>query len=405
MILGVNEKNKIVEYVEKLEKQKEKNNLYKVDTNCSRKIEEANIIEKNNRCEETKKVAKNEIYEESKKVDQTEKNFLVKVSDVAEQGEFVEFGTVTYTEKTRAVIKVQDGCNQFCSYCIIPYARGRIRSRRPEMVIEEIIQIAKKEIKEVVLTGIHIASYGKDFTQYVVSDISKSFQYETAKKDFYLIDLLEEIQKIEGIERIRLGSLEPTLITKDFVIRLSKLSKICDQFHLSLQSGCDDTLKRMNRKYTTSEFENGVELLRKAYPNVHLTTDVIVGFPGETEKEFEQTYEFLEKIKFYKMHIFKYSPRSGTVASQMPNQIDGNIKEERSNKLIALSNFNEEAYNKQYVGKEVEVLLEDREGEYIKGHTKNYMVVKIKTKQELENTIQTVLITGIDNLELEGKLK
>ncbi len=308
-----------------------------------------------------------------KYVEQASKNTYV--SDVLHQTEFLDFGDVTYTEKTRAVIKVQDGCNQFCSYCIIPYARGRIRSRKPESVIKEITDVAKEGIKEVVITGIHIASYGKDFNA-----------------EYRLIDLLEEIQKVDGIQRIRLGSLEPTLITEEFVTRLKKLSKICDHFHLSLQSGCNETLKRMNRKYTTDQFRHVVELLRNAYPEVHLTTDVIVGFPGETEEEFNKTYEFLKKIKFYKMHVFKYSPRSGTVAAKMPNQIDGNIKEERSNKLIELSDENEKEYNQKYIGKEVEVLLEEREGEYLKGHTTNYMVVKMKTNENLENTIQKVVV-------------
>lgn len=308
-----------------------------------------------------------------KYVEQASKNTYV--SDVLHQTEFLDFGDVTYTEKTRAVIKVQDGCNQFCSYCIIPYARGRIRSRKPESVIKEITDVAKEGIKEVVITGIHIASYGKDFNT-----------------EYRLIDLLEEIQKVDGIQRIRLGSLEPTLITEEFVTRLKKLSKICDHFHLSLQSGCDETLKRMNRKYTTDQFRHVVELLRNAYPEVHLTTDVIVGFPGETEEEFNKTYEFLKEIKFYKMHVFKYSPRSGTVAAKMPNQIDGNIKEERSNKLIELSDENEKGYNQKYIGKEVEVLLEEREGEYLKGHTTNYMVVKMKTNENLENTIQKVVV-------------
>ena len=308
-----------------------------------------------------------------KYVEQASKNTYV--SDVLHQTEFLDFGDVTYTEKTRAVIKVQDGCNQFCSYCIIPYARGRIRSRKPESVIKEITDVAKEGIKEVVITGIHIASYGKDFNT-----------------EYRLIDLLEEIQKVNGIQRIRLGSLEPTLITEEFVTRLKKLSKICDHFHLSLQSGCDETLKRMNRKYTTNQFRHVVELLRNAYPEVHLTTDVIVGFPGETEEEFNKTYEFLKEIKFYKMHVFKYSPRSGTVAAKMPNQIDGNIKEERSNKLIELSDENEKEYNQKYIGKEVEVLLEEREGEYLKGHTTNYMVVKMKTNENLENTIQKVTV-------------
>lgn len=308
-----------------------------------------------------------------KYVEQASKNTYV--SDVLHQTEFLDFGDVTYTEKTRAVIKVQDGCNQFCSYCIIPYARGRIRSRKPESVIKEITDVAKEGIKEVVITGIHIASYGKDFNT-----------------EYRLIDLLEEIQKVDGVQRIRLGSLEPTLITEEFVTRLKKLSKICDHFHLSLQSGCNETLKRMNRKYTTDQFRHVVELLRNAYPEVHLTTDVIVGFPGETEEEFNKTYEFLKEIKFYKMHVFKYSPRSGTVAAKMPNQIDGNIKEERSNKLIELSDENEKEYNQKYIGKEVEVLLEEREGEYLKGHTTNYMVVKMKTNENLENTIQKVVV-------------
>ena len=328
---------------------------------------------------------------------------MMHVSKIEEQKEFLDFGQVTYTEKTRAVIKIQDGCNQFCSYCIIPYARGRIRSRKPEWVIAEIKKIAQKGIKEVVLTGIHLASYGKDFTQDIVSDISKDFKYENAKKEIYLIDLLEELQKIEGIQRIRLGSLEPTLITKEFVERLKKLNKVCNQFHLSLQSGCNETLRRMNRKYTIEQFEEATKLLRKAFEQVHLTTDIIVGFPGETGEEFKQTYSFLEKIKFYKMHVFKYSPRKGTVASTMPNQIDGNQKEERSNKLIELSDKNEEEYQKQYMGKQVEVLLEEREGQYLKGHTTNYMVVKLKTDKNLENTIYNTKVIGTEKLELIGK--
>ena len=316
------------------------------------------------------------------------------ISDVIHQTEFVDFGSVTYTEKTRAVIKVQDGCDRYCSYCIIPYARGRVRSRKPESVLKEIKSIADKKIKEVVITGIHIASYGKDF-----------------KEEYKLIDLLEEINQIDGIERIRLGSIEPTLITEEFVGRLSKLNKICDHFHLSLQSGCDETLKRMNRRYTTQEFEKVTRLLREAYPNAALTTDIIVGFPGETEEEFNNTYEFLKKVAFYKMHIFKYSQRKGTKAAVMPNQIDGTIKEERSRKLINLSNENEIRYNKEYVGKDVKVLFEDEHIEngtiYIKGHTTNYIVVKMKLDnchEEYNNTIQTVKITDTDGVELIGKI-
>ncbi len=307
-----------------------------------------------------------------------QKNKKEEIADVMQSRKFAEFGETSYTEKTRAVIKVQDGCDRFCSYCIIPYARGRVRSREPEHIIKEIKQIANEGIKEVVITGIHIASYGKDF-----------------KKDYKLIDLLEEINKIDGIERIRLGSIEPLLITEEFVQRLVKLEKICEQFHLSLQSGCDETLKRMNRRYTTQQFEEIVKRLRKAYDNVNLTTDIIVGFPGETEEEFAKTYKFLEKIKFYKMHIFKYSPRKGTRAEQMPQQIEPQLKEERSKKLIELSDKNEKEYNSKYVGKRVEVLWEEQKNEIYKGHTKNYVLVEMEAKpsENKENVIESVQIS------------
>ena len=303
-----------------------------------------------------------------------------KISDVSIQSEFLDFGDVTYTEKNRAVIKVQDGCNMFCSYCIIPYARGRIRSRKIESVVSEITKIAEQGIKEVVTTGIHVASYGKDLEN----------------ENVRLIDLLEAINKIEGIERIRLGSLEPTLIDEEFAKRLSKLEKICDHFHLSLQSGCDETLKRMNRKYTTYRYKESTEILRKYYPNVSFTTDVIVGFPGETDEEFDKTYEFLRSIDFYRMHVFKYSPRRGTVAEKMPNQINGNIKEERSNKLIELSNQNENKHNKEYIGKKVKVLFEEYEEGFFKGHTTNYIMVKVPGNvaraEEFVNQIKEVEI-------------
>lgn len=214
----------------------------------------------------------------------------IEIIDVNKETEFQEMGAITFSEKTRATVKVQDGCNNFCTYCLIPFARGRIRSRKKENVIEEVKKIAEKGIKEIVITGIHIASYGKDFDN-----------------NYRLIDLLEDLDKIDGIERIRLGSLEPTIVTKEFAERLSKLDSICNQFHLSLQSGCDETLKRMNRKYSCDEFFKVTEILREYFKDVNLTTDIIVGFPGETNEEFESTYEFLSKIKFYKMHIFKYS--------------------------------------------------------------------------------------------------
>ena len=297
----------------------------------------------------------------------------IEIEDVMNSKEFYDFGDVTFTEKTRAVIKIQDGCDRFCSYCIIPYARGRVRSRKPESIVSEIEKIAKEGIKEVVITGIHIASYGKDF-----------------KNDYKLIDLLEELNNIKGIERIRLGSIEPLLITEEFVNRLKKLEKVCHHFHLSLQSGCDETLKRMNRRYTTKEFKEIVERLRNTYKDVMLTTDIIVGFPGETEEEFKETYEFLKDIKFYKMHIFKYSPRKGTKASEMKNQLNGTIKEERSRKLIELSEENEKDYNMKYIGKEVEILFEEEKEGLYKGHTQNYILAYYKTNKKLENKILKV---------------
>ena len=319
------------------------------------------------------------------------KDNIIEVADVSKQKEFLDFGDVTYTEKNRAVIKVQDGCNMFCSYCLIPYARGRIRSRKIENVVSEIEKIAKQGIKEVVITGIHVASYGKDFDN----------------ENIRLINLLEEINKIEGIERIRLSSLEPTIVDEEFAQRLSKLEKICDHFHLSLQSGCDATLKRMNRKYTTARYKEATEILRKYYPSANFTTDVIVGFPGETDEEFNQTYQFLKEIGFYKMHIFKYSPRKGTVAEKLPNQVDGNIKEERSRKLIELSNNMQNEKNSQYIGKTVKVLFEEYENGYYKGHTTNYMVVKVPEKEQdgFIDNIKDIEITENDTQteELIGK--
>ena len=312
-------------------------------------------------------------------------NKVIEIEDIATQKEFKDMGQITYTEKTRAVIKIQDGCNQFCSYCIIPYARGRVRSRNQESIIKEITQIAQKGIKEVVITGIHVASYGRDFGN-----------------ENGLIELLEKINEVEGISRIRLGSLEPKIITEEFMQRLVKLEKICHHFHLSLQSGCDETLKRMNRKYTVSEVEEIIARLRRYYDDVILTTDIIVGFPGETEEEFNKTYEFLKNAKLYKMHVFQYSPRKGTRAAIMPGQIDGNIKEKRSKKLIQLSNENEKYYHDKLIGKTVEVLFEDKEIDngvtYYKGHTQNYILIKYKTDENLENTLKEVKI--LDNFTI-----
>ena len=318
----------------------------------------------------------------------------VELEDVMYSKEFSDFGNVTYTEKTRAVIKIQDGCDRFCSYCIIPYARGRVRSRKPESIVSEITQIASNGIKEVVITGIHIASYGKDFA---MSKDSKLANYR-------LIDLLEEINEIQGIQRIRLGSIEPLLITEEFVERLKKLEKICHHFHLSLQSGCDETLKRMNRRYTTEQFKEIVRLLRNAYKDVNLTTDIIVGFPGETDEEFIKTYQFLKEIKFYKMHVFKYSPRKGTKAAVMPNQISGDIKEKRSRELIELSNENELEYNKNYIGKEMEVLFEEEKEKIYKGHTQNYILVYCQTDKKIDNKIEKVICKKAEQDHILGEV-
>ena len=347
------------------------------------KIKDIDLIVGNTEKKDILSIIENHMKEKSAGTDNK-----VNLTDINKQKEFTDFGTTTYTEKVRAVIKVQDGCNNFCSYCIIPYAKGRVRSRRPENIIEEINQIAKNGIQEVVITGIHVASYGIDFED----------------KNIRLIDLLEEINKIEGIKRIRLGSLEPNLITDEFVERLKKVNKICHHFHLSLQSGCTETLKRMNRKYTAEDFEKVVKRLRKAFEDVALTTDIIVGFPGETEEEFKITYEYLKKINFYKMHVFKYSQRKGTRAAVMPNQIDGNIKEERSHKLIELSEKNEKDFLKKYINKDVEVLFEQKDNGFFKGHTNNYLVVKCKG-ENLENRLVNVRIVEEDKLELKGQMK
>lgn len=285
-------------------------------------------------------------------------------------------------EHTRAFIKVQDGCNQFCSYCIIPYARGRVRSRRFENVIAEVERLAANGFKEVVLTGIHLSSYGVDFEEATG-----------------LLELIQAVNAVKGIERIRLGSLEPKIVTEHFASELSKLDKICPHFHLSLQSGCDATLKRMNRKYTTKEYERGCELLRKYFVHPAITTDVIVGFPGETEEEFEQTKAYLEHIHFYEMHIFKYSKRKGTRAAVMPDQIDEQVKAARSEKLIALGHDMSKEFRKFYIGKNEEVLFEEKavigDKEYFVGYTKEYVKVAKETAENLENQIVSGCISGM----------
>ncbi len=302
--------------------------------------------------------------------------FNIEIDDVMQNKEYGDFGSVTYTEKTRAVIKVQDGCDRFCSYCIIPYARGRVRSRKPENVINEIKEIAKTGIKEVVITGIHVASYGKDF-----------------KEEYRLIDLLEEINKIDGIERIRLGSIEPLLITEEFVSRLEKLEKICHHFHLSLQSGCTETLKRMNRHYTADEYAKIVEDIRRIFDNPSITTDIMVGFAGESEEEFEKNLAFSDYIGFTKVHVFSYSRRKGTVADKLPMQVDPAVKNLRSKKMIEHTEKKRAEFLNSQIGLIEEVLFEikNKQGFY-EGYTKNYTPVYVKSDAEIIGKIIPVKI-------------
>lgn len=304
---------------------------------------------------------------------------LREVIDINHTKEYENLHLTKQGEHTRAYIKVQDGCNQFCSYCIIPYARGRVRSRAKEDVVEEITELAKNGYKEVVLTGIHLSSYGIDFEQ-----------------EDNLLSLIRAVHEIEGIERIRLGSLEPRIITEEFAQAIATLPKMCPHFHLSLQSGCDETLKRMNRRYTSQEFYEKCEILRTHFENPALTTDVIVGFPQETEEEFQKTMEFLKKIRFYETHIFKYSKREGTKAAVMEGQIPEQVKADRSAVLIQLGEENQKKYEAAFVGKTVEVLVEEQAvingKEMWVGHTKEYMKIALESGENLQNCILNVQI-------------
>ncbi|MDD7027285.1 MAG: tRNA (N(6)-L-threonylcarbamoyladenosine(37)-C(2))-methylthiotransferase MtaB [Lachnospiraceae bacterium] len=309
--------------------------------------------------------------------------------------------TLTHTgEHTRAYIKIQDGCNQFCSYCIIPFARGRVRSRRPEDIIKEVEGLARAGYREVVVTGIHLSSYGLDFEEGKFGDYlaTRELRDKTYKKG-YLLEVLEKINRIEGIERIRLGSLEPRIVTDDFVKRLLRLDKLCPHFHLSLQSGCDTTLKRMNRHYTTEEFQRTVERLRAAYEKPAITTDVIVGFPGETEEEFETTCRFLEEIKFYDMHIFKYSKRQGTAAAARTDQVAEQVKTIRSNRLLKMAARHSEEYCREFLGKNIEALIEEKreiEGRPFQvGLTPAYVKVAVEAGENLSNRIIRGKATGL----------
>lgn len=308
------------------------------------------------------------------------------VSELGEES-FEDMQVTTYENKTRAIIKAQDGCNNFCSYCVIPYARGRVRSRDPESIYRECCALAEKGFREIVLSGIHICSYGKDFEQ------------------FGLGELLQKIHDIEGIRRIRLSSIEPNAFTDRFIQIIQSLPKVCHHFHMSLQSGCDATLKRMNRKYTAEEYRQIVKKLRAVFPDVSITTDIIVGFPGETEEEFEDTLRFAREIGFYMIHVFKYSVRKGTAAEKMPGHIPPETKERRSKMLMQLAAESKTAFEKSYVGKMQEVLFEQPHDGYFFGLTPNYLHVYVKTEKNLEGEFQNVQIENFESGKLQGRIQ
>lgn len=307
------------------------------------------------------------------------------VIDINHTKEYEELHLSKTAEHTRAYLKVQDGCNQFCTYCIIPYARGRVRSRRKEDVVEEVKNLVKNGYQEVVLTGIHLSSYGVDFEE---------------TED--LLSLILAVHEVEGLKRIRLGSLEPRIITEKFVQTISGLEKMCPHFHLSLQSGCNATLKRMNRKYTAEEYYEKCELLRKYFEHPALTTDVIVGFPGETEEEFQQSMSFVDKVNFYETHIFKYSKREGTKAAVMPDQVPEQVKTVRSNQLLALNEKKQKEFEQYYLGKSIEVLMEEeieKDGKYFQtGHTKEYIRIAVESEKNWQNKLVNVKID--DHLQI-----
>jgi threonylcarbamoyladenosine tRNA methylthiotransferase MtaB len=310
------------------------------------------------------------------------------VKDIMGTKQFEEMKIEKMDGKTRAYLKIQEGCNQYCSYCIIPYARGPVRSRNLEDIVQEAHRIEKSGFKEVILTGIHVASYGKDLG------------------DVTLLDVINSIHNVDGIRRIRLSSIEPTIMTERFVEKLSKLQKVCPHFHLSLQSGCDATLKRMNRKYTTSEYRDVVNRLRNIWPEVSITTDIMVGFPGETEEEFKKTIEFVKEIKFAQIHVFKYSPRKGTPASKYKNQIPSQTKQKRSEELIHLAQQSSISFRKKFIGTEREVLFETSSHElqgYYDGFTDNYIRVLCPMKEiSLEGKISKVCLEKIYNDAMIG---
>lgn len=327
------------------------------------------------------------IVEEVKKIDAIRK--VSTVDDIMKVKAFEEIEINKTNGKTRAFMKIQDGCDRYCSYCIIPYARGRVRSRDLESIVKEVENLASNGYKEVVLTGIHVASYGKDIKD----------------SDIKLLDVIKQINDIEGIERIRLSSVEPILFTDEFVEAVSTMDKVCPHYHLSLQSGCDETLKRMKRRYTTEEYKAIVDRLRANIPNVSITTDVIVGFPGETNEEFDKTYEFLKDIELTHMHVFKYSPRKGTPAATMENQVDPSTKHDRSEKLLQLNEENFNKFGQKMLDKEFNVLFEQKVGDNkYEGLTENYVKVIVESDNDISEQILKVKIKDVKNEFLEGIL-
>ena len=327
------------------------------------------------------------IVEEVKKIDASRK--VSTVDDIMKVKAFEEIEINKTNGKTRAFMKIQDGCDRYCSYCIIPYARGRVRSRDLESIVKEVENLSSNGYKEVVLTGIHVASYGKDIKD----------------SDIKLLDVIKQINDIEGIERIRLSSVEPILFTDEFVEAVSTMDKVCPHYHLSLQSGCDETLKRMKRRYTTEEYKAIVDRLRAAIPNVSITTDVIVGFPGETNEEFDKTYEFLKDIELTHMHVFKYSPRKGTPAATMENQVDPSTKHDRSEKLLQLNEENFNKFGQKMLDKEFNVLFEQKVGDNkYEGLTENYVKVIVESDNDISEQILKVKIKDVKNEFLEGIL-
>ncbi|WP_242954174.1 tRNA (N(6)-L-threonylcarbamoyladenosine(37)-C(2))-methylthiotransferase MtaB [Clostridium puniceum] len=290
------------------------------------------------------------------------------VGEVLKNKQFEDLNIEEYQDKTRAFLKIQDGCNRFCAYCLIPYTRGTTCSKDPEKVLNEINKLSEHGFKEIILSGIHTASYGVDL-----------------EGNITLITLLEEIENMDGIERVRIGSIEPSFFTDEVIEKMKRMKKLCPQFHLSLQSGCDATLKRMNRRYTAKEYEDAVNRIRKNLKDASITTDVIVGFPGETDEEFNETYEYLERIKLTKTHIFKFSPRKGTKAADMIDQLDGTVKENRSKALIELNAKNEGDFSKSLVGRNLDVLIEQEVSKktgVFEGYTRNYVKVEISNGNE-----------------------